>query len=207
VSHELKTPLSAIQGSVSAMLEDPLDDRQRELTGIIAESSERLQQTVENMLDMSRIESGMLKPCLEVHDVCDVVNGPLRELAGELKDFVVILKINESIPIRCDMGLTQIVVRNILRNACRYTPKGSEIQIQTIDSEDWVEIQICDNGPGLPDPKRVFEKFYRGNPKSMGGVGLGLSIARRFLEVQNGTLEAENAHGAVFRLRLPKGNL
>jgi two-component system sensor histidine kinase KdpD len=79
VSHELKTPLSAIQGSVSAMLEDPLDDRQRELTGIIAESSERLQQTVENMLDMSRIESGMLKPCLEVHDVCDVVNGPLRE--------------------------------------------------------------------------------------------------------------------------------
>ncbi len=207
VSHELKTPLSAIHGATSALLEELQDLRMRELAGIVSESSDRLLQTVENILNMSRVESGVLKPNFETQDSVDLINGPLRELEPELARHLIITHIKTDLPHAfCDIGLTQIAIRNILRNAARYTPPGSEIRISTFEDASFVVIEIRDNGPGLPleNPSKVFDKFFRVKPERTGGLGLGLSIARYFIEVQDGKLEAENSGGAVFRIFLPK---
>lgn len=214
VSHELKTPLAAIKGSASAIL-DPMtstnpiavENLGREILG----ASERLQRLVENLLDMTRIESGMMRPKRELCDASDIISTAIRSIdhlkAGR------VFQINASEltpPVLCDPVLVNQALANILHNALLYTPKSSPIDISAYAGQDEdVVISIRDHGPGLPkeNPSSVLQKFFRADQSHAGGVGLGLSIAKGFIEAQGGSITASNHRdgGAVFTMHLPRG--
>ncbi|MCX6127413.1 MAG: ATP-binding protein [Proteobacteria bacterium] len=213
VSHELKTPLAAIKGSASALI-DPVTSTSQSavesLGGQILDASDRLQRLVENLLDMTRIESGMMQPKRETTDIGDLISIALRDLENAKGK----RKVNISLPqneatVICDPVITIQAIANIVHNAFVYTPEASPVEISANSDDDTVSISIRDHGPGLPKeyPEKVLEKFFRGDPNKAGGVGLGLSIAKGFIEAQGGSLHASNhpEGGAVFTIGLPKG--
>lgn len=215
VSHELKTPLATIKGSASALQDEKTNSNKaavQQLSGEILSASGRLQRVVENLLDMTRIESGMLKAKREVCDVGDLIGAVLPRLESLKGKHSVQVNIPASLPpVICDPVLADQALVNLLHNAFIYTPIDAGVEISAAEAgEDNVEIQIRDHGAGLPrdNPEKVFEKFFRSTPQNPGGIGLGLSIAKGFLESQNGMLRAKNAEGggAVFSVILPKGS-
>ncbi|MCA2959532.1 MAG: sensor histidine kinase KdpD [Silvanigrellales bacterium] len=221
VTHELRTPLAGIEGSVSAMLDSTTSgnpERMRELASIMGDSTARLRHTIDNILDMTRIESGLLVPKQETWDACEVVQAALQGTARELKGRPLIVNVPDGPPrMVCDFGLTQIALRNVLLNACLYTPAGGPIEITRFESQALqvkgvacVGLRVRDYGAGLPvgSSEQVFEKFFRAHPEQTGSLGLGLSISRGFLEAQGGALVGYNADdnggGAIFELHLPR---
>jgi two-component system sensor histidine kinase KdpD len=211
ISHELRTPIAAIV-SASETLRDGKtsgnSDVRDNLTHEIHTAAERLNRLVDNLLDMTRIESGRIAPSLDWCDVRDLVNASVRKLNRELANHLVTTEVAGDIPlVKLDFGLIEQVITNLLHNASLYTPAGSKIQIRGyIDRQECV-ITVSDNGPGFPKEAlpRVFEKFYRVPGTHAGGTGLGLSIARGFVEAHNGTISVENREdgGARFTIRLP----
>lgn len=210
VSHELKTPLTTIQGAASALLSDG-DSKEyvKELSAQIGGQSERLLQVVNNMLDMTRLETGALKPKIETCDIPDILGPALKRVEPLRGKRNIHMGIVEDIkPLRCDAPLLVQALGNILHNAVDHTVNDGTIEIYASNVDGgMVEIQIRDDGPGLPreNPNIVFEKFYRERPERSGGVGLGLSIAKGFIEAQGGTISATNhaAGGALFTVRIP----
>jgi two-component system sensor histidine kinase KdpD len=209
VSHELKTPLVAITGASSALMDEATSRDQQLVQSLAAEmltASKRLCSVVENLLDMTRIDSGMLKPRREYCDVRDLLAVVMQRL--ELEGY------RESIQVDFQSGISEILVdpvlvdqalANIIHNARVYTPIKTPIEISVRASNDFAYISIRDRGPGLSEPGKVFEKFYRGSPQNPGGLGLGLSIAQGFIEAQGGHIEAANhpEGGAMFTVILP----
>lgn len=200
VSHELKTPLTTIRGAVCALPPS-------ELTAQIESESNRLVDVVENMLDMTRIESGSLKPKIQVVDVADVL-GPALNRLGDLSSRIRTSVDSRVSPIHCDPSLTVQALVNILRNAVTYSGENAQVDVQVQrGSGGAVEFRIKDNGPGLPfeETDKVFNRFYREKPNLSGGLGLGLSIAKGFVECQGGSISADNhaGGGAEFVVRLP----
>ncbi len=214
VSHELKTPLATIKGSASALLDEKTTQNQsaiRQLSSEILSASGRLQRLVENLLDMTRVESGMLHPKEEIYGIEEVIGTALSRLDSLRGGHTVRVKIRDGTPpIKCDPVLLDQALVNILHNGFIYTPPTSDIEISAWEGENQkVSIEVRDHGLGLPEerPEKVFDKFFRASPQNSGGIGLGLSIARGFIEAQGGELSAANHRdgGAVFTLRLPKG--
>jgi two-component system sensor histidine kinase KdpD len=209
VSHELKTPLVAITGSSSALMDDRTSRDPQLVQSLAAEiltASKRLRSVVENLLDMSRIDSGMLKPRREYCDIRDLLAVVVQRLELEGYPQSIRLDFPGNIPeIWVDPVLVDQALANIIHNARVYTPKGTSIEISVRASQDCAYISIRDHGPGLTEPGKVFEKFYRGSPQNPGGLGLGLSIAQGFIEAQGGHIEAANhpEGGAIFTLALP----
>lgn len=216
VSHELKTPLATIKGSASA-LQDPLTvDNKLAVSTLAAEimtSTARLQRLVDNLLDMTRIDSGMLQPKRELSDAEDLIGAALHRLDAYRATRNIDISIAEHLPpIICDQVLLVQALINIIHNAFVYAPSDSGIEITAqAGSSETVEIAIRDHGPGLPaaNPERVLGKFYRENPGKSGGIGLGLSIAQGFIELQHGSLRAGNhpQGGAVFTVVMPAGRV
>ena len=211
ISHELRTPIAAILGSSEGLL---FADRNQEkkmhddLLGEIHTAAERLNRLVENLLDMTRLESGQLAPKMDWCDVRDIINTSLKKLEKELSRHIVQVHIDENNPlVLLDFVLLEQVFTNILHNASLYTPAGSTIDIQAHVQEDELFILISDNGRGFPPEvlKTLFEKFYRVPGTQTGGTGLGLSIAKGFVEAHKGTIQASNnPHGgACFTIRIP----
>jgi two-component system sensor histidine kinase KdpD len=210
VSHELKTPLVAITGSSSALMDETTSRDQQLVQSLAAEiltASKRLRNVVENLLDMSRIDSGMLKPRREYCDIRDLLAIVVQRLELEGYPQSIHLDFEKDIPeIWVDPVLVDQALANIVHNARVYTPKGTSIEISVRASQDCAYISIRDHGPGLTEPSKVFEKFYRGSPQNPGGLGLGLSIAQGFIEAQGGHIEAANhpEGGAIFTVTLPR---
>ncbi len=205
VSHELKTPLTTIQGAASILLGKATADAEgkvvRSLLGQMEHESQRLLEVVDNMLDMTRVESGAIKPNLQLVDVADVLGPALRKVEGAARFET---RVETALPpLRCDPILTVQALVNILKNAVAYGGSGIEVAVGRGPGQT-IEFRVRDHGPGLKNPEMVFDRFYRGTPERSGGLGLGLSIARGFIEVQGGLLIAENAAdgGAQFSLRL-----
>ncbi|WP_141732790.1 sensor histidine kinase [Oligoflexus tunisiensis] len=209
VSHELKTPLVAITGSSSALMDETTSRDQHLVQSLAAEiltASKRLRSVVENLLDMTRIDSGMLKPRREFCDIRDLLAVVVQRLELEGNRKAIHLDVQKDIPeIWVDPVLVDQALANIIHNARAYTPKDTAIEISVRASEDCAYICIRDHGPGLAEPAKVFEKFYRGSPQNPGGLGLGLSIAQGFIEAQSGRIEAANhpEGGAMFTVILP----
>lgn len=209
VSHELKTPLVAITGSSSALMDETTSRDQHLVQSLAAEiltASKRLRSVVENLLDMSRIDSGMLKPRREYCDIRDLLAVVVQRLELEGYPQPIKLDFQNKIPeIWVDPVLVDQALANIIHNARVYTPKGTAIEISVWASGDLAYISIRDHGPGLSEPGKVFEKFYRGSPQNPGGLGLGLSIAQGFIEAQGGHIEATNhpEGGAMFTVAFP----
>lgn len=211
ISHELRTPIATIKGASSSLL-DPATgvnvDARLELAKDIQSAADRLNRLVENLLDMSRLESGRLQLKREWCDLGDLIGVAVQRVDYCASTHRIQLKIMPDLPlVQLDFMLIEQVIVNLLDNACNYTPSGTTISVVAGVQGQQVEITISDNGPGIPQDliERVFEKFYRLPGTATGGTGLGLSISRGLAEAHGGTLNAENlpAGGARFTLRLP----
>ena len=212
VSHELKTPLAAIGAASQELLRLGSDGQNvvmlQELAGEIHGGSQRLNRVVNNLLDMNRVESGVVRPTREWCDVRELLQSAIAGERESMEARDVRLNVREPIPlVLVDHTLLEQAVAKLLANAASHTPSRVPIEIDAEYANKQLCLAVSDRGPGVPaeTAERLFEKFYRGNPHSTGGLGLGLSIARGFVEAHGGTLTAENRDGggARFTIRLP----
>ena len=211
VSHDLRTPLSAITGAASSLLQGqvPLDaPAARELLETVREEADRLNRLVQNLLQMTRLESGPLQVQRDWLPLEEVVGAALARLAPLLRDRPVTTRIPVELPlVPMDDVLIEQVLINLLDNATKHAPAGTSIEIAAAAVEGGVSVEVADRGDGLRpgEEARVFEKFYRGNPGSTRGAGLGLAICRGIVEAHGGRIQAANRPegGALFRFTLP----
>jgi len=209
ISHELRIPISTIMGSTEILLEQKLTESiQKELYSEINTASIRLNRLVENLLNMSRLESGRITPHSDWCDVQDLANSVSELLTDELKSFKFKTDISENIPlIFVDFGLMEQVLHNLILNATQHSPAGSNILLKIHSDEKNIILEVSDEGTGFPEEElsHVFDKFYRGKDAKAGGTGLGLSIVKGFVEAQHGTVYASNKlkGGAIFTVKIP----
>jgi two-component system sensor histidine kinase KdpD len=214
ISHDLKTPLSAIMGAAGTLRDYsksiPETDRTELLTTVIDES-ERLNRFIVNLLDMTRLESGAMQPNFALHYVGDIVGTALRRAAKITEQHQMAVDLQADLPmLRLDPVLFEQSLFNLLDNAAKYAPAGSTIQIRGWTDGGSAVLQIIDEGPGIPpdDLERIFDSFYRVRKADhvLAGTGLGLSICRGFIEAMGGTIIASNRadrSGAVFTIKMP----
>lgn len=211
LSHELKTPLSAIRGAVTALLEPEIDKSSTariELLNEINESSMILNLLLGNLLDMSRYKSGFLKLRMDWHDPSDLVRVVVRRLRQTVKSSSCVIHLPENpIPTWMDFTLMEQALFNVVFNAVQISPEGSPVVIELLPDKDKMKYVVEDNGPGIPEEEldKIFEKFYRSKNQSHIGSGLGLSISKSIMETHGGTLIAENRKegGARFCIDIP----
>ena len=214
ISHDLRTPLASILGSATSLRSQAivLDQPTREaLLGTIIDESDRLNRFIGNLLDMTRLESGALKPNTGLIELADVIGATLQRAAKILADHRVQVDLPPGLPmLALDMVLFEQVLFNLLDNAAKHAPAGSLVTIQARRDGSTVTLRIIDEGEGIlaPDVERIFDKFYRsgGGDRRRAGTGLGLAICRGFVEAMNGTITAENRSdrpGAIFAITLP----
>jgi two-component system sensor histidine kinase KdpD len=210
VSHDLRTPLAAITGAASSLLEGGgLADTQRlELQRTILEESQRLDRRVSNLLEMTRLESGSVSLRRDWHSLEEIVGTALARLERVLQPYRVETRLDPDLPLlHVDAVLIEQLMVNLLENAAKYTPAGSTVRVSATSGDGALEIAVEDDGPGLPpgSEERVFEKFHRERTAGRGGFGLGLAICRAIVTAHGGTIEGRNRdpHGASFVARLP----
>ncbi len=214
ISHDLKTPLAGIMGAATTLRDYsvslPESDR-TELLSTIVEQSERLNRFIANLLDMTRIESGAMEPNLSLHYLGDIVGAALHRAVKILAHHRLQVAVAADLPmLRLDAVLFEQVLFNLLDNAAKYAPQGSEIALEAHVVRGHVVLEISDHGPGIPDIdlERIFDTFYRVRKGDhvQAGTGLGLSIARGFTEAMGGTIRAGNraeGSGARFTITIP----
>ena len=212
LSHDLRTPLGAITGAASSLLEEranvPEGTRRSLLETILAES-QRMSRLIGNLLDMIRVESGALQVQKEWQPLEEPVGVALIRLEDRLRDHPVTVTLPSDLPlVPVDSVLIEQVLINLLENAVKYTPAGTPIEISAAAMDGAVRVEIADRGPGLPpgEETEIFEKFHRARgAATVGGVGLGLTICRGIVTAHGGRIWAENraGGGAAFRFTLP----
>ncbi len=209
ISHELRIPVATIMGASDSMLNTTnSENMQTALVNEIFTASLRLNRLIENLLNISRIESGHISARLDWYDVNDLLNKVADDLKDELKPFTLIVNVPEEMPlVKIDFGLMEQVLYNLLINSTQYAPPASEIILSVGYSGGNMVIEVSDKGPGFPESqlKNVFKKFFRVEGTKTGGLGLGLSIAKGFAEAHNGTVSIENQEngGARFIVMIP----
>ncbi len=202
VSHELKTPLTVIAGSAEHLDKKDMPEAFRKLVSEIRTASTRLLQTVNALLDMTRLDSGRIQPNLEWHDMHDIIGSAVENLGHQVK-----VTYSDHLPlVKIDATMIRQVLSNLLSNATTYTPTDKEIFISVQTDQNALVVSVKDQGPGIveEDLGKIFEKFYRGKHSRPGGLGLGLSITKRFVEAHGGEIEVRNNEniGACFTFRL-----
>ena len=210
VSHDLRTPLATITGAATTILENgaKLNDRTRQgLLESVREEAERLNRLVQNLLEMTRLESGALQLRKEWHPLEEIIGAALSRLGKELGDRRVETRVPPDLPlVPIDDVLIEQVLVNLLDNAVKYTPGGSPIRIMATATDEAVTVEVADHGPGLPrgEEDRVFEKFYRATPGGR-GAGLGLAICQGIVRAHGGNIWAQNLPegGVAFLFTLP----
>ena len=210
VSHDLRTPLSAITGAATALRDDRgLGAQTRvELLESICEEAERLERLVANLLDMTRLDSVPVALKRAWVPLEELVGSALTRLERKLGERPVHVAFSETLPLlSVDPVFFEQVFINLFENAARYTSPGSPIEVLARSEPGVVIVEVADSGPGLPagSEARVFEKFYRGGHAGEVGAGLGLSICKAIVEAHGGTISAENRAegGAMFRILVP----
>ncbi len=213
VSHDLKTPLATISAAAESLLQQdvqwtPLD--RYEFAQDIAQESHRLGRLVDNLLDLSRIEGGNLRPHKTWCDIGSLVEEVCGRLKGMLAGRDITLAVEEGLPpLLIDYVEIGQVLSNLLENAHRYTPPNAPIEVHVYRVGDEVWVEVADRGPGIPPQAldRIFEKFYRIESKGTRahGTGLGLAVAKGMIEAHGGKIWASNraSGGAVFTFTIP----
>src|SRR6266851_1576580 len=200
ISHDLRTPLASILGTVSSLRSYPhryAPSERDELLATLQDEAERLNRFVGNLLDMTRLESGAIELRLDIFDLGEIVGAALRRAGEILARHRVEVAIAADLPmLRLDAILFEQVLFNLLDNAAKYAPPGSRIDLQARCDDDVVAITVADEGPGIPpdDLERIFDKFYRvqAQDRRRAGTGLGLAICRGFVDAHSGRIEAQN---------------
>jgi two-component system sensor histidine kinase KdpD len=212
VSHDIKTPLSAIYGAATSLLEEEerLERSERhELIESIADEAERLNHVVTNLLEMTRLDAG-LEIKRDWYPLEEIIGAALTCAEKMLRGRIVRTKIPADLPLICvdDVLLEQLFI-NLLENAGKYTPPGTRVEIAAIQHDQKIIIIVRDSGPGFPPgcEERIFEKFFRGKTGGIRGVGLGLAICRAIVQRHKGVISAANwrGGGAVVTIELPIG--
>jgi two-component system sensor histidine kinase KdpD len=214
VSHDLRTPLAAITGAATSILENHLAEPLRlELLNTIAVEAERMERLVNNLLDMTRLESGGMVLKKEWQSIQEVIGTALHRLERWLKKHEVETAVPAALPlVEIDGLLIEQVLMNLLDNALEYTPSGSKIEVSARVIAGAIEVEVADDGPGVPSgaEERVFQKFFRASASGgRRGIGLGLAICRAIIEAHGGEIRASNrtAGGASFRFTIPTTSL
>jgi len=219
VSHDLRTPLTAIKAAASSLLQEDVQWNEEERRGFaqaIEREADRLNRLVSNLLDMSRIEEGALKPEKEEYSLVELIHDVLGRLEPLLKGRVVHTHLPPGDLLLVELDYLEIdqVLTNLIENAVRYTPKGSPIEVSAHIEGEQIVVSVADRGPGIPsaDLGRVFDKFYRvlhgqhraGFPM---GSGLGLAVCKGLVEGHGGRIWAElrEGGGLIMFLTLPTG--
>ncbi len=213
VSHDLRTPLGVVTGATSALLDDdvPMDGAtRRELLKTAHEEALRLNHLVKNLLDMTRLEAGALKVQKDLQPLEEVVGAALDRMEDRLRGRNVRATIPADLPlVAFDAILIEQVLINLLENATKYSPPGTEIDISARARDADVEVEVSDRGRGVApqDVERVFDKFFRVREGEGGGVGLGLTICRGIVNAHGGRIWVDErpGGGAAFRFTLPLG--
>jgi len=212
VSHELKTPLAAMAAASQELsrLTAKSQNSQllEELASEIHDASRRLNRVVDNLLDMNRLESGVIRPKREWCDVRELLQSAIDIESESINNREIRLHVPDDIPLALlDHTLMVQAVAKLLANAASHTSSKLPIEIDAEYNNAELLMSVSDRGPGIPSEgqEQLFEKFYRGDDRRAGGLGLGLSIARGFVEAHGGKLTAENRDGggARFIIRLP----
>lgn len=213
VSHDLRTPLTSLLGlSESLAMSQPrLSPGQAEMATALRDEAQRMCRSVENLLEMARIQSGSIRLNQQWQSFEEVAGAALRTSRPALAGHLVRTRLVPDLPlVRCDAMLIERVLCNLVENAAKYTPPGSVITLAAAVAGNRLSVEVRDNGPGLPAGREeaIFDKFVRGATEAGGaGVGLGLSICRSLVEAHGGTISAANADGggACFTFLLPLG--
>jgi two-component system sensor histidine kinase KdpD len=209
ISHELRIPVATIMGASDTLLFQSYPEETRlKLYSEINTASVRLNRLIENLLNMSRLESGRitLRPdWCDIHDLAIKVSESLKQ---ELQPFNLLIIIPDEMPlVLIDFGLIEQVLHNLVLNATQNAPAGTNIRLKFFYDHGSLTIQVMDRGKGFPasELSLVFNKFYRGKDAKTGGTGLGLSIVKGFVEAHQGTVIAENRQngGAIFTIKIP----
>ncbi len=210
VSHDLRTPLASIKVASSALVNpsaclSPSDTE--ELHHLIDEQTDRLTNIVNNVLDMTRIQAGVLEPHRQPCSALDLIASAVSALKPSLEGRTVEVLVPPGLPlVDADHLLIEQVLHNLLENADRHAPPGAPIEVEgRLAGPDWVAVSVCDSGPGVPPAEReaVFDRFVRFD--TGGRAGLGLAICKSFVEAHGGRIWVEEAEGggARFVLTLP----
>jgi two-component system sensor histidine kinase KdpD len=212
LSHDLRTPLASIIGSVTGLLEEDsvyTPDARRDLLQNIKQGATRMNRLINNLMDMARLESGMLQLHKEWCDIQDIIGVALGRLDELLKSRPVEVHIQPDMPLlRADCVLIEQVLVNLLDNALKFSETGSEIVISASSGKKLAEVSVADRGLRIPaeDMERVFDKFYRlHSPRQVSGTGLGLAICKGIIEAHGGQIWASDnpAGGVIITFILP----
>lgn len=215
VTHDLRTPLTSIKASVTMLLEETstesihltLDnDGRKELLEIINEETDRLNEFVESMVEMAKIEAGEFHLRISKESVEDIIGNALYRAERVLLDHRIKVNIQENLPqVEVDSKALSEAIFNLIDNAVKYSPKNTTIEISATQSNNFIYITIEDEGKGIAKENRekIFQKFYR-DDKSVKGFGMGLAIVRGIIEAHNGQVLVGNGQiGAKFIIKLP----
>jgi two-component system sensor histidine kinase KdpD len=209
ISHELRIPVATIMGASDSMLTtQPPEEIRKELSHEIYKASKRLNRLIENLLNMSRLESGRITPKLDWCDIHDLINKVTENLRDELKPFHLHVVIPDDMPfVKIDFGLMEQVLYNLIYNATQYASASINLRIKAFYDNGIMTLQVMDRGPGFPpdEIQNVFNKFYRLKGSVSGGTGLGLSIVKGFVHAHNGNVTIENRKngGSVITIKIP----
>lgn len=210
LSHELRTPIAAVIGATDNLLTNNINltpMHRHDLVLEISKAAFRLNQQVENLLNMSRLESGFIQPKNDWCDINELVYDVVNRIEENTSSQQVHVSINPEIPyFKLDKGMLEQVIFNLLNNAVQYGPDDNTISISAACHADILQIIIEDTGNGFPENEinHVFDKFYRLKNSRTGGTGLGLSIVKGFTEAMNGSVYLENkpTGGAKFTVEI-----
>jgi len=211
ISHELRTPLTTIMGAATALQKDLKNQSSHSqiLSEEIVAASEKLNHIFENLLDLTRLESGVVKPKQEWFDLSELIQETINRQKKLLAQHRIVFQAPSKTQFFFgDFNLLEHALSNLLLNAASYSPPHTAISVKIQDQNSQVSIEISDQGPGIPEASisHLFEKFYRLPHTPTGGLGLGLSITRNFIELHGGKIRVCNnsEKGATFTIFLPK---
>jgi two-component system sensor histidine kinase KdpD len=209
ISHELRIPVATILGATDTLIaQDYSPESRKMLHEEISKAAIRLNRLIENLLNMSRLDSGRLTLRIDWCDLHDLINKVVQTLSAELTPFKIDVVLPDDLSlVKLDFGLMEQVIHNLLLNATQLSPEGSSIRVKFFYDNGFLFIQVMDRGPGFSNSElpHLFDKFYRGDSAAAGGTGLGLSIVKGIVEAHRGTITAENRTngGALFTIKIP----
>lgn len=207
VSHNLRTPLAAIKAAAGSLLQEEVaadPGVRRELALAIDRETDRLNRIIENLLDMSRLDAGVLRPNKQLYPLAELVNDVVARMRSLSPEHRVVVDVPDDLPpVPLDYVQVDQVLSNLLENAFKYAPPGTEVRVVARQANGTVRVSVIDHGPGIPpeEQDRVFDRFYRGAR----GIGLGLAVARGLVEAHGGKIWAETTPGggATISFTLP----
>ena len=211
ISHQTRTPLSNIKAYLSLLREETQPDRQEEFLNSLDKQADKLEFLLQSMVKMSRLETGLIQVQMKTSDLCTTIRKAIEEIvpAAAGKQIALYVECPDRLRLVHDSKWTEEAIFNVLDNAVKYTQRGGEIHISVTRQEIFTKISIRDNGKGIALERQaeIFKRFYR-EPEvhEEPGIGIGLCLTRKILELQNGYIEvrSQEGEGSVFCLYLPE---